>query len=421
MRSLSSFFILCIVLSINGMMYSKLVWSHNRTFLLHYGAASIDTPVRFYISVTNHSESNDTSYEYRFTFDEFPQHDKTIVSTEGDTMYSVQFASTCEPKEGNYTVRVDVWECQLGVQTLSIGAVNSSFELFECNYIEMGDNGPITFDAPITFSVFNHHRVDDPSYEYRFAFDQFPQHDKTIVSTSRSVEYSLTFESSSTWKAGNYKVKVDVWFLRVPSYSLGTVLYTFELSDSLIGFIDKDQNHFYVLPMDNLVVTVMPVKLTAEIRDPTGFFTGRCGIPPANITYKWIVNDEVQEENSKVIERTFSQPQLNNISVIVTATKTNGSRLIQKSGTFNITLESKHPMNNLTFDGPTEVKVFERHQLDLTLTLEEPNTDVAVVRDINESYFSIINYFSEKGTIDLHIVLRNEVSTISERVTIKVH
>ncbi|XP_015783899.1 transmembrane protein 130-like [Tetranychus urticae] len=231
-------------------------------------------------------------------------------------------------------------------------------------------------------------------------------------------------------------MQVDVWYLDVPSHLFATTSHTFQLSDSLVGFINHDQNISCRFLDKYFVSTEMPVKLTAEIHDLSGFFTGRFGIPSANLTYKWIINGSPQEENSKVIEPTFSEPQLNNISVIVTATKTNGSRLIQKSGTFNITLNSKQPITNLTVDGPTEVKVFERLQLDFKIHRGTPpflyrysswmnqtntNSEYAEKHGINESSFSIIKNFSEKGTIRLYIGLKNDVSAYPMMMNIKVH
>ncbi|XP_015785477.1 transmembrane protein 130-like [Tetranychus urticae] len=305
-----------------------------------------------------------------------------------------------------------------------------------CDSIEIQDDGPATLDSPITFTVINRYPTPAPSLEYRIKFDQFPQHDKTIVSSSVVVEYSVIFESSLTPKADKYTMQVDVWFLGVDSRSVANASHTFELSDSLVGSITRYQRISYEYLVNNFVSTEMPVKLTAEIADPSGFFTGRCGIPSANITYKWIINGSPQEESSKVIEPTFSEPQLNNISVIVSATKTNGSRLIQKSGSFNITLNSKHPITNATIDGPTEVKVFERLQLDFKIhrgtppfqyryffSMDQPNSidESGKMIGINESSFSIIKTFSEKGTREFHIALINDVSAYRMEMNIKVH
>ncbi|XP_025018557.1 transmembrane protein 130-like [Tetranychus urticae] len=436
MKILSSFLLLCIVSFNNGISYVECAYSPNRAIFLHNsGPQSISDPIGFTVTVFNSSKSNDTSYEYRFKFDQFPEHDKTIVSTSIQVRYSVTFASTCVKKSGEFTLQVDVWECHLGVPTYLIGTAPETFYLYACDWIEVHNDGPVTLDAPITFTVNNKYRTDDPSFEYRFKFDQFPQHDKTIVSIEREVEYSVTFESSSTPKPGNYTVQVDLWFLGVPSRLIATALHDFQLSDELVGFINRENFIEDSILGKNFISTEIPVELIAEIRDPTGFFTGRCGIPPANITYKWIINDEVQEERSKVIVHTFSQPRLNNISVFVTATKTNGSRLIQKSGSFNTTLESRAPITNLTVDGPTEVKVFERLQLDFKIhggtppfhityhfSMKNPHTETErIVKGTNESLFSLINYFSDEGTRDLYLVLENDVSSYSKSMAISVH
>ncbi|XP_025016531.1 transmembrane protein 130-like [Tetranychus urticae] len=436
MRSLSSFFILCFVSFVNGKPYAPYAWSQNRTFRLsNSGPCRVFCPIQFLVKVTN--EPMNITYEYRFRFDQFPQHDKTIVSTSYRGAHEVKFSSTCEPIEGNYTVHVDVWEVHLGVPTHSIGTARDTFVLYDCHYIEMHDNGPVTFDIPITFTVENTFKTDVPLYEYRFKFEQFPQHDKTLVSNESVIEYSVIFDSSSTSKPGNYTVQIEGWFLGVPSYSIGTYLRTFELSDSLIGFIKKDQKVRSIgleITAENVFSTEKPVKLIAEIRDPTGYFMGRCGIPSANVTYKWIINDEIQEESSKVIERTFPQPQLNNISVIVTATKTNVSRLIQKSGSFSTTLKSQDPITNFTVDGPTEVKVFERLQLDCkiqgrtppfhydyTFVMGEPSTYDNVARETNETSFSIVRHFSEKGIRKLNIYVGNDVNFFIKTLTISVY
>ncbi|XP_015783854.1 transmembrane protein 130-like [Tetranychus urticae] len=312
-----------------------------------------------------------------------------------------------------------------------------------CDWIEMYDDGPVTFDAPITFTFKYKYGTDVPALEYRFKFDQFPQHDKTIVSTEREVVYPVIFESSSTLKAGNYTVQVDVWEcpFGVPSHSIKTVLHTFKLTDSLIGSIHKNQDIYHESPIftlqhseNNIAFTVMPVKLTAEIRDPKGYFSGKFGNSPANMTYRWIINDEPQEENNNVIQHTFYKPQLNNISVIVTATKTNGSDLIQKSGTFSTTLISKDPITNLTVDGPTEVKVFERlhldfkihrgtppFQYDYSFFMEKPYIYESVARGTNETSFSIVHYFSEKGIRNFHINVKNDVNNFGKSLIITVY
>ncbi|XP_015783855.1 uncharacterized protein LOC107361531 [Tetranychus urticae] len=437
MRILSSFLLLCIVSFNNEISYVECSYSPNGTIFLYNSLPkSISDPIEFIVTVSNSSKSNDTSYEYRFKFHQFPEHDKTIVSTSIQVRYSVTFASTCVKKSGEFTLQVDVWEGQLGVPTHFIGTAPKTFHLYACNWIQIEHYGPVTLDEPTTFTVENTFETDDPSFEYRFKFEQFPQHDKTFVSNERLIEYSVTFESSSTPKAGNYTVQVDVWFLGFPSRFIATALRAFQLSDSLIGFINAEQSIEKDDSLDkNFVSTEMPVKLTAKIRDPSGYFMGRCGIPPANITYKWIINDETQEGTDSVIEHTFSQPQLNNISVIVTATKTNESRLIQKSGSFNITLKSKDPITNFTVDGPTEVKVFERLQLDFKIhggtppfyityhfSMKNPHTErEKIVKGTNESLFSLINYFSDKGKRDLYIVLENDVSSFSKSMIISVH
>ncbi len=73
--------------------------------------------------------------------------------------------------------------------------------------------------------------------------------------------------------------------------------------DELVGFINRENFIEDAIFGKNFISTEIPVELIAEIRDPTGYFTGRCGIPPANITYKWIINDEVQEETSKAFSK----------------------------------------------------------------------------------------------------------------------
>ncbi|XP_015784630.1 transmembrane protein 130-like [Tetranychus urticae] len=284
------------------------------------------------------------------------------------------------------------------------------------------DFGPGTIGAPMVFQVSTNYGTYEPTFEYRFKFDQFPQYDKTIVKYG-FMEYKVTFESA---KAGNYSVKIDVLHCRqgFPTYWIGTVNSTFQLTDSLTGTIavNDDANK-------KVVSTAEAYKLTARMTYYFGFFDS------ANITYKWIINDEPQEGNDSVIQHTFSQPQLNNISVIVTATKTNGSGLIQKSGTFNTTLESRAPITNLTVDGPTEVKVFERLQLDCKIhgatppfhyeysfRMDKPYSEqITAMKDSNESFFSLIRYFSGKGTRSLKIVAKNDVSSFTKNMDISVY
>ncbi|XP_015783906.1 uncharacterized protein LOC107361585 [Tetranychus urticae] len=290
-------------------------------------------------------------------------------------------------------------------------------------YLELYDFGPGTIGAPMLFRVDSHNGPTGPSYEFRFKFDQLPQYDKTIVLNQYIVDYVVTFESV---KAGNYTVQIDAWTCNhgVPFDSLGTLNSTFQLTDSLTGTIAVNDN-----PRKRVVSTAETFKLTARTKYYFNFFNS------ANISYKWIINDEPQIESEGVIRHSFSQPQLNNISVIVTATKTNGSRLIQKSGTFNLTLESKDPITNLTIDGPTEVKVFERVQLDCkihggtppfqyeyTFWMDKPYSEyINVIKDSNESFSSLIRYFSAKGTRTAKIVARNDISSIEKRMEISVY
>ncbi|XP_025018149.1 uncharacterized protein LOC107369742 [Tetranychus urticae] len=146
------------------------------------------------VEVTNSSKSNTTSYEYRFKFDQFPQLDKTIVSTWPTGFHAVKFASTCELKGGNYTVQVDVWKFQLGFPTHSIGTILYTLEVTDCNWIGQSNDGPATLGTQITFIAYNWYRMDyGPPFEYRFKFEQFPEHDKSIVSTKGEVEYIITF------------------------------------------------------------------------------------------------------------------------------------------------------------------------------------------------------------------------------------
>ncbi|XP_015783914.1 transmembrane protein 130-like [Tetranychus urticae] len=285
------------------------------------------------------------------------------------------------------------------------------------------DWGPGTIGVPMQIRVASDSGTRGPSYEFRFKFDQFPQYDKTIVSDRSYVDYVVTFEPA---KAGNYTMQIDVWncYHGVPFDWLGTLNSTFQLLDSLTGTIavNDDENK-------KVVSTAEAYELTARMSYHSWSFEA------TNITYKWIINDEVQEESYKVIQHTFSQPQLNNISVIVTATKTNGSDLIQKSGSFSTTLESKDPITNFTVDGPTEVKVFERLQLDCKIHggtppfqceyffwIDNPYSEhIKVTKHSNESSSSLIRYFSAKGTRTLRIIAKNDVSSITKSMEISVY
>ncbi|XP_015784629.1 uncharacterized protein LOC107362130 [Tetranychus urticae] len=285
------------------------------------------------------------------------------------------------------------------------------------------DFGPGTIGAPMLFRYSFGDATMGPPYEFRFKFAQFPQYDKTIVSDQNGEDYVVTFESA---KAGNYTVQIDAWYSRhgIPFHWIGTLNSTFQLTDSLTGTIAVNDD-----ARKKVVFTAETFKLSAILSYYFGFFNS------ANMTYKWIINDEVQEESSKVIVHTFSQPRLNNISVIVTATKTNGSDLIQKSGTFSTTLESKDPITNFTVDGPTEVKVFERLQLDCKIHggtppfefdyffwIDNPYSEhINVIKPSNESLFSLIRYFSAKGKRSLKIVAKNDVSSITKWMDISVY
>ncbi|XP_025018147.1 uncharacterized protein LOC112539638 [Tetranychus urticae] len=285
------------------------------------------------------------------------------------------------------------------------------------------DWGPGTIGVPMKFRVTSDSGTRGPSYEFRFKFDQFPQYDKTIVSDQSGVDYVVTFEPA---KAGNYTMQIDAWncYHGVPFDWLGTLNSTFQLLDSLTGTIavNDDDNK-------KVVSTAEAYKLTARM----SYFSW--SFEATNITYKWFINDEPQEESYKVIQHTFYKPQLNKISVIVTATKTNGSDLIQKSGTFSTTLESKDPITNLTVDGPTEVKVFERLQLDCKIHggtppfqceyffwIDRPYSEhIKVTKHSNESFSSLIRYFSAKGTRSLRIIAKNDVSSITKWMEISVY
>lgn len=118
------------------------------------------------------------------------------------------------------------------MSSLSYFFILTLVSIATCDWIELSDDGPVPFDTPITFTVKNSYRTIAPSYEYRFKFEQFPQHDDTIISTSGEVFYSVIFAASTAPKAEFYTVQVDVWyrFLGVPFYSIGAVLSTFKLS-----------------------------------------------------------------------------------------------------------------------------------------------------------------------------------------------
>ena len=296
-----------------------------------------------------------------------------------------------------------------------------------CDWIELSDDGPVTIDTPITFTVKNSYRTIAPSYEYRFKFEQFPQHDDTIVSTSGEVFYSVIFAASTAPKAELYTVQVDVWyrFLGVPFYSIGAVLSTFKLSDSLIGVIDVSQDIDEESLKNNFVSTASPVNLTAKIHDPSGFFDA------ANITFKWIVNSSPQEEGyDQSIIHNFTQPQINNISVIVSAITTT----LQKSGLFEISLQSKDPIHNLTADGHTNVELFRDESLQLNIKIDggtppffycweitNSTTLGKICKTTNESFFSIIRYFSEKGKKTLTTSVKNDVSSFTKNMTILIY
>lgn len=176
---------------------------------------------------------------------------------------------------------------------------------------------------------------------------------------------------------------------------------------------------------NNFISTASPVNLTAKIHDPSGFFAS------ANITYKWIVNGSPQEESyDQLIIYNFTQPQINNISVIVSAITTT----LQKSGLFEISLQSKDPIHNLTADGHTNVELFRDESLQLNIKIDggtppffycweiTNSTSLGkICKPTNESIFSIIRYFSEKGKKTLITSVKNDVSSFTKNMTILIY
>ncbi|XP_015783833.1 uncharacterized protein LOC107361508 [Tetranychus urticae] len=323
------------------------------------------------------------------------------------------------------------------------------------DWIERKDNGPVTLGTPITFTVKIHHSTDTPSYQLRFEFWDFPNKNTIIFSTSKLVNYTVTFQSSP--KRGAIRmfhlVSVDVWYCPDgdPSHRIGFSLSSFVLIDSLGGVIIPTQDISKRSLQNNFVSTASPVKLTALIRHPTGFFDS------ANKTCKWVVNGSPQEESYDFIVRNFSQPQLNNISVLVSVSKTNP--VFQKTELFTLTLHSKDPIQNLTTDVQNNIQLFKDETLQLSIkinggtppfyycwritnstnagrTTKPLGESLFWIRynekkgmksshsdceQTDESSFSINSHFEEAGNKTLYIDVNNDVSYLTKIMTISVH
>ncbi|XP_015784589.1 uncharacterized protein LOC107362097 [Tetranychus urticae] len=317
-----------------------------------------------------------------------------------------------------------------------------------CNLIELLDDGPVTIDSPITFTVKNSYNTTAPSYEYRFTFPRWPKYNKIIQSTASEVNYTVIFESSSPEDAGYYMKKVEVWFCHLgrPLHRIGFDFTSFLLFNHLTGRIAI---HIDGSPTEYFVSTALPVNMTAEISHRSGFFDS------ANKTYKWTVNGSPQEGSyDEFIVRNFSEPQLNNISVLVSVSKTNP--VFQKTAYFTLTLHSKDPIHNLTTDSQNNIQLFKDENLQLNVKINggtppffycweitNSSTPRETMKPLSESFlwsrfseeedwpskcnktdessFNINSHFDEAGNKTLYIDVNNYVSTSTKIITISVH
>ncbi|XP_015784588.1 transmembrane protein 130-like [Tetranychus urticae] len=322
--------------------------------------------------------------------------------------------------------------------------------------IKCENNGPVTYGTPITFTVKIHHSTDTPSYQLRFKFFDFPNQNINISSTSNVVNYTEMFQSPSVRDSifiYNHLTDISVWYcpLGVPSHEISYCLFNFLLVDSMDGFIDVTQNISERSLQEGFVSTASPVELTALIYHPTGFYDS------ANKTYKWTVNGSPQEESYDFIVRNFSKPQLNNISVLVSVSKTNP--VFQKTELFTLTLHSKDPIQNLTTDSQNNIQLFKDENLQLNVKINggtppfyfcweitnstisgrniEPSSEISFwlryaekerkkssdsdCEKTDESSFSINSHFEEAGNKTLYIDVNNYVSSLTKIMTISVH
>ncbi|XP_015784659.1 uncharacterized protein LOC107362157 isoform X2 [Tetranychus urticae] len=150
----------------------------------------------------------------------------------------------------------------------------SYFEGATGDVIELEDDGPVTINTPITFTVKNFYKTINPSYEYRLAFTEFPELDKTIISNDSEITYKIIFTSPKA-KEGYYDVYLQVWYCAsgAPAHLISNVLSSFYLLESLVGCIYVTQNIERISLENWIISTALPVNLTAEIYDPTGFLT----------------------------------------------------------------------------------------------------------------------------------------------------
>ncbi|XP_025016502.1 uncharacterized protein LOC107362157 isoform X1 [Tetranychus urticae] len=322
------------------------------------------------------------------------------------------------------------------------------------DWIKLSNIETVTIGIPVTFTVKIHHSTDTPSYQVRFKFSDFPNQNINISSTSNVVNYTVTFESTPKQDSTimyYHIVNVDAWYcpLGVPSHEIGSSFSRFILSDSLSGFINVTQDILDPNLGGDSVSTTSPVKLSAKIHHSAGFFDS------AIITYKWVVNGSPQEDNYDFIVRNFSQPKLNNISVLVSVSKTNP--VFQKTELFTRTVHSKDPIQNLTTDGQNNIQLCKDETLQLNIKInggtptfyycweitnsstagrnteplseslfwrkyfgEEP-TNSSECEETEESSFNINSHFEEAGNKTLYIAVSNVASYSTKIMTISVH
>ncbi|XP_074600365.1 transmembrane protein 130 isoform X2 [Brevipalpus obovatus] len=307
---------------------------------------------------------------------------------------------------------------------------------FECirAVVHFTNDGPVTVETPITFTV----KLDSysilPTYSYKFSFDEFPDRNTNIYKNQAGpLVYSIVFNVSEHSNMGPFTAKVEVWYciLQTPFILIGSESTSFTLSKSLIGTIDFYQEG---LPQEakerKIISTSRDTNLTALIRDPTGFFSG------VNVTYKWEINDELiteGEENS--ILHNFTALAIHNVSVVVKAPGTDHSQ--PKSGLLTLSLTSNDPIKNLSLLGKTFVHRDETLDLQIDViggTLphhfcwEMINTTVesySVDKQrncgfTNDGHIPILRYFSSQGKYNFTISVDNAVSIISHYWSISI-
>jgi len=183
------------------------------------------------------------------------------------------------------------------------------------NYITLSSDGPVTFDATISFKASVFAKNKEPPFYYSWSDDASPRHMEEQETITRSAHWNITYPSGNDYESRGYRTTVYVYCQSFFGRDyIGEATINYKVTRDLNGEMVFNQKIPSTSKDRNMIRSTEDTELTVKFHDPSNYLEG------AVLQYYWFVNrtNYGPTENNSFINKFYPADRFD-VEVIIIA------------------------------------------------------------------------------------------------------